>query len=59
MDEITFDEKSVLVQYLENKDASTWTLRNIILLCILAEHVIIGLKIVIALIIPDVPFKVQ
>ena len=34
-------------------------LRNIIVLTIFVEHIIIGIKIVIALIIPDVPFKVQ
>ena len=58
LDQIEFEEKSVLVQYLEKKDPETWTLRNIIILCIFLEHFIIGLKIIIALIIPDIPFKV-
>ena len=47
------------MQWLERKDAETWNLRNIIVLTIFVEHIIIGIKIVIALIIPDVPFKVQ
>lgn len=59
LDSLAFEEKSVLVQWLERKDAETWTLRNIIVLAIFIEHIIIGIKIVISLIIPDVPFKVQ
>ena len=33
-----------------------WTRANVILFAILIEHLVIALKIVIALIIPDVPF---
>ena len=58
LDNITFKEESVLVQYLKERDDLFWNRANIILLAILMEHVIIGLKIVIASIIPDVPKKV-
>ena len=48
----------MLVQYLHEKDPTFWNRANIILLAILVEHAVIGLKIVIAAIIPDVPRKV-
>ena len=51
-------EHSILVQYLENKDKELWTRTNVIALAILVEHIVIGVKIVIALVIPDVPHKV-
>ena len=40
------------------KDSRFWNRANIILIAILMEHVVIGLKIVIAAIIPDVPKRV-
>ena len=58
MDMLDVEEKSYLVRYLEHRDPVFWSLRNIFGLCILVEHLIIGIKIIIALIIPDVPSKV-
>ena len=58
LDNLLESEESVLVQYLREKDSRFWNRANIILLAILIEHVVIGLKIVIAAIIPDVPRKV-
>ena len=62
------DEPSVLVQYLRGRDeqrieadpehSPIWTNENIILFLILMEHVILALKIIIAVLIPDVPQKV-
>ena len=43
---------------MEKKDPELWTRTNVIALAILVEHIVIGLKIVIALVIPDVPHKV-
>lgn len=57
--EIAPEEQGVLVQYLVKKDPLFWDRSTIILLVILIEHLVIGIKILIALIIPDVPFKVQ
>jgi len=48
----------VLNQYLIKRDPLFWTRANIIFMAILMEHVVIGLKVVIAMIIPDVPAKV-
>ena len=59
LDALELSEKSVLVQYLENKDPNYWNRANIFFFAICIEHLVIGLKIVIALIIPDVPYKVQ
>ena len=59
LDDLEQSEKSVVAQYLEKRDPSYWNRANIIMLVICMEHLIIALKIVIALIIPDVPFKVQ
>ena len=58
LDDLLEKEESVLVQYLHEKDPTFWNRANIILLAILVEHAVIGLKIVIAAIIPDVPRKV-
>ena len=57
-DELDFEEKSVLAQYLEKEDSELWTRPNIILMAIFLEHIIIGFKIALALVIPDVPIKV-
>ena len=56
-------EKSVFVQYLQGKNEEAladgndviWTNENIIWLLILLEHAILGLKVVISVLIPDVP----
>ena len=58
LDDLLDKEESVLVQYLHKQDPTFWNRANIILLAILIEHAVIGLKIVIAAIIPDVPRKV-
>ena len=47
-----------MTQWLMSRN-SFWTRTNIILLAIGLEHVIIGLKVVIALLIPDVPKAVK
>ena len=57
---------SVLVQFLKGRDEErieggerpVWTNENIILFLILMEHVILALKILLAVLIPDVPQKV-
>ena len=41
------------------RDPELWTTYNILLLAIGLEHIIIGLKAVIALVIPDVPKQVK
>ena len=56
-------EKSVFVQYLQGKNEEAladgndviWTNENIIWLLILLEHAILGLKVIISVLIPDVP----
>ena len=58
LDNLQDKEEAVLVQYLREQDPTFWNRANIILLAILIEHLVIGLKIVIAAIIPDVPRKV-
>ena len=59
MDAIDFEEKSNVIQYLEKRDPYYWNRANIFLLAICLEHFVIALKVVIALVIPDVPYKVQ
>ena len=59
LDNIKQEEKSILAQYLQEKDPWYWNRANIFLLAIAMEHLVIALKIVIALVIPDVPYKVQ
>ena len=46
-------------QWLMNRPSGFWTRTNIVMLAILLEHFIIALKVVIALVIPDVPAKVK
>ena len=58
-EEIAPEEQGVLVQYLTKKDPLFWDRNTIILFAILIEHFVISLKIIIAMIIPDVPFKVH
>ena len=59
VDNLEFAERSVLIQYLEDKDSNFWNRANIVILAIIVEHLVIGLKVVIALIIPDVPAHVK
>ena len=59
MDAIELEEKSTLMQYFEKRDPYYWNRANIFLLAICMEHFVIGLKVIIALVIPDVPHKVQ
>ena len=58
LDDLLPKEESVLVRYMSERDPNYWTRSNIILFAILIEHLVIALKVVIALIIPDVPFSV-
>ena len=58
LDALDPEEESVLTQWLQKRDSVFWTRTNIFALAILMEHVVIGLKIVIAMIIPDVPHRV-
>ena len=57
MDDLEQEENSAMISYLMKKNPF-WSRTNIIMLAIAIEHVIIGLKVVIAIIIPDVPKNV-
>ena len=59
LDEIGIDEQSAMVRWLTTRDAEFWTRANILGLAIIVEHVIIAFKVVIALVIPDVPKSVE
>ena len=59
LDEIGIDEQSAMVRWLTNRDSEFWTRANILGLAIIVEHAIIALKVVIALVIPDVPSAVK
>jgi len=60
LDNLKDSEESVLTQYMHKReDRSFWNRANIILLAILMEHVVIGIKIIISKVIPDVPFSVK
>ena len=48
-----------MTQWLMNRRSGFWTRTNILMLAILLEHFIIALKVVIALVIPDVPARVK
>lgn len=50
--------KSSYVKYMEGLDAELWSVKNIILLLILVEHLLLLVKVIIAALIPDVPSKV-
>ena len=52
-------ELSAMTQYLVERTSGFWTRTNILMLAIVLEHVIIALKVVIALVIPDVPARVK
>lgn len=56
---LPIEEEGLLVQFLYNRDPAFWDRTTIIVFAIMVEHAVIALKIVIALIIPDVPHKVQ
>ena len=47
-----------MVRYMSERDPNYWTRANVILATILIEHLVIALKVVIALIIPDTPHSV-
>lgn len=59
MDTLDYSEESILVQWLWKRNKPFWTRANVILLAIAIEHVLISIKIVIALLIPDLPKEVQ
>lgn len=54
----SIDEKSILEQFFQKRDPERWTRTNVIIVAVLVEHIVIALKIVIHLIIPDVPHAV-
>ena len=58
LDEVTIEEQSAMTRWLMNK-GEYWTRTNIFILAIVVEHLIIALKIVIAVLVPDVPKVVQ
>lgn len=58
LDDLASKEESVLVRYMSERNPNYWTRANVILATILIEHLVIALKVVIALIIPDTPFSV-
>jgi hypothetical protein len=53
------EEQSILNNWLMSQKESRWTRSNIIMLFILVEHGIIGLKLAIGIIIPDIPKDVR
>ena len=57
-DEVEKEEHSAMVIYLMNRSAF-WTRTNIFLLAFFIEHIVIALKVVIAILIPDVPQNVK
>ena len=57
-DTIDLEEQSAMVIYLTNR-SSYWTRTNIFLLAFFIEHLVIALKVVIAILIPDVPSNVK
>ena len=59
LDAIGDEEQSAMQRWFTNKESSYWTRTNIILLAIAVEHLIIGLKIVIGVLIPDIPKDVK
>lgn len=57
-EELLFEEKSSLVQYFEKRDPEFWTYQNIVIAAVIVEHVIIAIKILVGIVIPDVPQEV-
>lgn len=51
-------EPSVLVQALQKNNKEFWTDSNILIFLISMEHLVLALKIVMAILIPDVPDRV-
>ena len=51
-------EKSSFVNFLEERGSEVWTAPNIVLLCVLIEHIILFIKIALAVAIDDVPNNV-
>ena len=58
LDLVPVKEQSALTAYFM-KESEFWTRTNIFIFVVCMEHLIIGLKIVIAILIPDVPFNVK
>ena len=52
-------EQSAITDYLMSNSDKRWTRFNIVMLVVGVEHAIIGLKLVIAVLIPDVPARVK
>lgn len=58
LDALLPTEESVMVTYLRSRDGNYWNRANIIMFCILIEHVIIGIKIIISMVVRDLPESV-
>jgi len=56
---IPIEKMSSMTQFMMNRDSGFWTRYNILLLAIAIEHIIIGLKALIAILIPDVSTHVM
>lgn len=59
LDEIDLSEQSEMTKFFKNRDPSYWTRTNMILVAIATEHLIIGIKVVIQILIPDIPKDVK
>ena len=58
LDNIDPEEESIMISWLRKKDPVFWNRANCVIFCIFMEHIVITLKILIAKLIPDVPFEV-
>ena len=58
IESLDFEEESTMSQFLIKMNPERWTKYNILLLAVVLEHVIIGLKSAIAILIPDLPQSV-
>ena len=52
---VVFDNRNSFAEYLGLQNPIYWTPITVVLLCVFIEHGLLGLKIMIATIIPDVP----
>ena len=59
LDKVPIEKQSEVTQYLMSQGDGIWNRYNILLLAIIIEHLLIAFKDAIALMIPDVPLKVQ
>lgn len=59
LDTLKESEESVIMRWFMKKDPEYWNRANVILFCIMMEHLVIAIKIIIAKIIPDMPESVK